>query len=181
MADPEPQTSTPKPAPAPLPVLRTALEGGEILDRLDKASRRGKMPGFHRQTPDRPGLFWLEVFGKFFDRRLTARLEPAPEGDQRLIRFSMRSKRWPIWVFWVVVAITIWPGVVLTDSLLATYFSWYPREFWVTCVWYLPLAIVPVPWMWKAAWGQSSAIADAEARQLIAKVAQHLGASVQGE
>ncbi len=178
--------------PAPLPVLLAPLTPAQILDRLDKASRRGKLAGFRRSdTPDRP--FHIEVFGKYFDRRLlvtmssdsvaspdSAGASAPPAGNtSTTLRFENRVKHSRICIFWFVILISIWPGVSLTDSILATYFDWYPREFWVTCAWYLPLAIAPVPWMWLTAWRQSAVIADAEARESIARIAAHVGASSQ--
>lgn len=169
----------PPPAPvAPLPILRTALAPDQILDRLDKASRRGKLAGFHATgQPDSP--FWIEIFGKFFHRRLLVTLRPAPQAESASTTLSFENRLRPAVpiAFWIVTILSVWPGVVLTDSLLATYFSWYPREFWITCAWYLPLTILPVPWMWLSWWRQSATIADAEARASIAKVAAHLGAT----
>lgn len=167
--------------PAPLPVLRASLTPGQIVDRLDKASRRGKLAGFRRSdNPASP--FYLEVFGKYFDRRLRVEMSPntdaSPERSTTL-RFRNRVKQLRVYIFWLVILISIWPGVSLTDSILATYFSWYPREFWVTCAWYLPLTVLPVPWMWLTAWRQSARIADAEARDSIGKIAGHLGATVE--
>jgi hypothetical protein len=87
----------------------------------------------------------------------------------------MRTRPLAVWAFWVLTALTVYPGVLLTDSLLATYFLWYPRSIWFTCAWYLPITVLPVPWMWKWAWGESSRVARGEARAAIERVAGHLG------
>ena len=166
--------------PQPLPALRAPLDAAAIVDRLSTASRRGKLPGF-RATPEDPASpFVIEVFGKYIHRRMLVSLEAQPADHATVLRFRTRLRRTPIAVFWIVVVLSVWPGVALTDSLLATYFSWYPREFWVTCAWYLPLAVIPIPWMWRTIWRQSAAIADAEARESIAKIATHLGAGPVG-
>ena len=151
-----------------------------MLDRLGNASRRGKLAGFHASPPDSPSPFTIEVFGKFINRRLMVEMDPDPASPQSgsILRFENRVRPMPIVIFWGAMILSIWPGVVLTDSLLATYFSWYPRELWVTCAWYLPITILPIPWMWRMFWHQSAAIADAEARLSISKVAAHLGATV---
>lgn len=167
---------------APMPVLRAPLTPSQIVERLDKASRRGKLAGFRRS--DNPtSAFHIEVFGKYFDRRLLVEMSPAASGTtdaaapSTTLRFDNRVKPLRVWIFWLFILISIWPGVSLTDSILATYFSWYPREFWFTCAWYLPLTILPVPWMWLTAWRQSARVADSEARESIGKIAGHLGAS----
>lgn len=163
-----------------LPRVRTDLGEAEIVDRLDKASRRGKLAGFHRGGAG-VGPFYVEVFGQYFDRRMHARLEATADGSGgRVLVFDNRVKRWRVWAFWVVMGLTVWPGVLLTHSILVTYFDWYWRAMWVTCAWYLPLAVVPLPWVWKAAWVKSAAIADAEARQAIGLIAKHLGGRVEG-
>lgn len=191
---------TPPPEPGvgvrePLPRLRTALTDAQIVERLTKASRRGKMAGFHGEAPR--GVsggdvlpVWFEVFGQYFDRRLIVRAErdsadrgavaedAASGGGSRVLRFENRVKTFRIWAFWVLTGLSVWPGVLLLHSMMATYFGWYPRAMWVTCAWYLPLTVLPVPWMWSTAWKKSAAVADAEARQSIARIAGHLGATV---
>lgn len=180
-----PRRDSPAPRPAPLPAVRASLATDQIVERLDKASRRGKLPGFRRARPGSPIAFVIEVFGKYFDRRMFVRIDGTAPGamgagsvPESTLRFDSRVKPSRVVVFWAVVVLSIWPGVLLTDSLLATYFSWYPREFWVTCLWYLPLTVVPVPWMWRAWWRESAVIADAEARKSIGDIAGHLGATV---
>ena len=62
----------------------------------------------------------------------------------------------------VAMVATVWPGLPMTDSMLrswiATYDSW---PWWVTYAWYIPLGILPLPWMW-IKWHTSSKAAATE-------------------
>ena len=191
-AEPDGAAASPPPGGArpALPRLRTSLSDAEILDRLGRASRRGKLAGFHAGAPAGaagPGAlgFWLDTFGQYFDRRLTVRAVDASNppsgqaGPARLLCFENRVKPFRVWAFWVICILSIWPGVLLVHSMMATYFGWYPRAFWITCAWYLPLSAGPVPLMWRSAWRKSAAVADAEARLSIGRIAQHLGAATE--
>lgn len=162
---------------ADLPIVRTTHTVEQALERLGRASKRGKLPGFHRSEPGCPHAAWFEIFGKYFDHRLTVRAEPEASG--LALSFENRPVMWRVAAFWAIVVLSVWPGVLLMHSLLASYFWGYPRSIWITCAWYLPLAVVPIPWVWRTAWRQSTAIADAEARKTIGLVASHLGESTE--
>ncbi len=128
------------PALDALPQIRTPLEPALIVKRLDVLARRGKLAGF---APGRGDvLFEVACFGEPFDRVLEARA--AREGTHTLVRFSTRVLARVPAIFAAVTAITVWPGVWLTDSMLTTYFSWYRIPTWW---WYIPLTVVPLFWM----------------------------------
>lgn len=141
--------------------VQSGLEPGAVVDRLAERSRRGKLPGFRELAAPASGAraFEADAFGNPYDRSLVGLVEPTPGGGSRLT-FTLRTRwRLPIVVL-VVLVLTVWPGVWLTDSLLTTYFGWYPRAFWVTAAWYLPLCALAVPVVirqWKASKEQSAA------------------------
>lgn len=162
-------------AATPLRDLRVPLAAEEIVRRLDEAARRGKLPGFAAAAPGGEALFTLTDFGSPFESVLVA--APATEGDSTRLRFSIRLKPTMPVVFAIMLVITIWPGVWLTDSLLRTYSSWYMSlPDWATYAWYLPLTVPFCPPAMLAALRRSRASAAAEAQELIDKLAAIIGA-----
>ncbi|MBS0198305.1 MAG: hypothetical protein JSR77_16250 [Planctomycetes bacterium] len=150
--------------------INTPLGDDEILRRLEAAARRGKLAGFNDR--DSSCLFSVAAFGDQFDYRLCAHSQAAP-GSRRL-DFQLRMLLKMPLIMAVVLIITVWPGVWLTDSMLTTYFSWYTIPTWI---WYIPLTVLPIPWMWKRMHGRSKAAATEHAKEQIAKIAAELGAA----
>ncbi len=150
--------------------INTPLGDDEILRRLEVAARRGKLAGFNSR--DSSCLFSVAAFGDQFDYRLCASSQPVP-GSRRL-NFQLRMLLKMPLIMAVVLIITIWPGVWLTDSMLTTYFAWYTIPTWI---WYIPLTVLPIPWMWKRMHGRSKVAATEHAKEQIAKIAAELGAS----
>jgi hypothetical protein len=66
--------------------------------------------------------------------------------------------------------VSIWPGVWFTDSMLSTYFDWYPRSQWFTYAWYIPLSLLGIPAMWKF-FKHSEKKTHAESLEVIKKIA----------
>lgn len=81
------------------------------------------------------------------------------------------NRRMP-WIYALLLIATVWPGVWVTDSMLKTYFSWYTIPTWW---WYLPLSVIPLPWMWRSFMHKSRAAADASAREVITDIAAAVG------
>jgi hypothetical protein len=151
----------------PLPTIETELSPEQVLERIATLSRRGHMPGF--EAGGHGGLFSVAAFGKPFDRAVIA--EAGREGG--VTRITFRTKLLPLlpWVFAAAGVFTVWPGVWLTHSLLTAYFSGYPSALWVTCAWYLPLAVLPLPWAAVKVWRVSEAAARASAVKAVEKIA----------
>ncbi len=147
-----------------LPIVRTTRSRDEVLGALESASRRGKLPGFARGTG--PVLFRVDAFGHPFEYRLEALAEQGTNGELTLRFRPVMASRVPM-IFAAVIAVTIWPGVWVTDSMLRTYFSWYEYATWM---WYLPLTIVPVPLMLRGMIRRSRAESHAAAMDLIDRV-----------
>jgi len=162
---------TPKPesASSSLPRVATSLAAEQVLDRLQTASKRGRMAGFEKGNG---GLFTVAAHGVPFDGVLVADLR-----DGRL-RFSVRmSKKLPA-IFAAVLVFTIWPGVYFMDELIAVFTPslWRP---WITYYWYLPITIVPIPWVWRGLMRKSRTSMHASAMDMIKKIAAEIDGTIE--
>lgn len=160
-------------APVERTTIVTQLEGAGITEKLRGMSQRGKLPGFEA----REGGFLALAYGWIYDFDLVAKFSGSTGATR--IGFELLLKKKMPWVVAILLAVSIWPGVWITHSMLSIYFDWYPAEFWKTCVWYLPLSIIPIPWVWKMAMSRSRAEAEISARELIERIAGELGGAVE--
>ncbi len=153
-----------------------------IVAKLDKASRRGRLPGFEPKPEG--GLFLVDAWGTPFDYDLIANAEPDETGT--LLKFSLRMRRRMPTIHVVILLLTIWPGVWLTDSMLKIWFNWYyaltQKDIfifngfeWFTYGWYLPLCVVPLPWFWRSIMRRSRRTSHESALEMIAKISGELG------
>jgi hypothetical protein len=159
--------------PTPLPTLETGLTPEEVLDRLDRLARKGKLPGY--EPGPGPDEFRVLAFGEPFDQEVLGRIGPAHGAGAHQVTFTLRTKRRLPAVFAVVTAFTIWPGVLLTDALIPASWGWWP-----TWTWYLPLTILPLPFLLPRMWKKSGRAARGHADEQIGKIAAALGAEVVG-
>lgn len=157
-----------------LPVVQSPLSPEAIVERMDKLSKRGKLAGFAKGVP--PTLFEASAFGDPLEYRLLASAEPETAGTR--VSFALKLPAKIPLIYALVITLSIWPGVWLTHSMLITYFSWYKLTMTGTCAWYLPLTILPLPWMYKKQFVGSRAAALADATDLIQKLATELDARV---
>ncbi len=169
-------------SPARLPSVRCPLSPTDAAQRLEQAARRGQLPGLVTADEDR---FEITDFGHPFESRLLGRLTALAESSEPGCdaTFSLEMKRRTFWIFVLIWALTIWPGVWITHSMLRVYFPSYGSGggFWYpTWLWYLPLTVPFAPLSVRGAVRKSKASADKEARELIAKVAAALGGTVHG-
>jgi hypothetical protein len=162
------------PRDVPLPKVETPLPPEAIVERLAFASRRGRLAGF--EAAQGGGLFGVAAFGQPFDRVLIAEVERGDGGSTLEFRSAL-LKKWPV-IFIVVTLFTIWPGVWLTNSLFITYFPSYPWWGVQTWMWYLPLTVLPLPWMVKSMWRKSEAAAHDSAHRAIRKIAAEIGGRI---
>lgn len=149
-----------------LPVVRTGLSRAEIVERLDKAARRGGLPGFETAGD---GDFRVAVFGKPFDRELVARVEES--AGESVIRFAPRLLKKAPLILIVSVVLSVWPGIEFVDILT-------PASWWPTWTWYLPLVIVPTVLMAPGMWKKSEAAAVGHAREQIGVIAKRVEGEV---
>lgn len=157
-----------------LPELRTALMPSEVLARLLAMAKRGKLSGYEalgsHPSQSAGAAFKVSAHGEPYDRVLIASVVPDVAGGGSVIRFESRLlKKLPAVVI-VLTALSIQPGLWLTDSMLRLYFSWYQIETWW---WYLPLVLLSVPMLWKQ-FKKSEAASAAEARRVVADIAAAL-------
>jgi hypothetical protein len=159
-----------------LPELKTQLPPVAVVARLDALARRGKLAGFEPGRGEE--LFSVLAFGNPFDHRLSAAADV--NGSVTSLKFSLCVTRRMPAIFALILIVTIWPGVWLTHSMLVTYFSWYALTFVQTCMWYLPLTVLPIPWFWPRMMRKSAAAARTSAAEQIEVIAAAVGATVAG-
>lgn len=149
------------------PTLRSGLSAAEVLDRLDRLSRRGRLPGYHA-TPS--GGFKVALFAEPIDRELIATIEPDAAGV--VIRFRARMKRRMPAAFAATIVVSIWPGVHLVDSLIPASWGWWP-----TWTWYMPLVILPIPATVPGMLGKSRRRAEEHLAEQVERIAGAIDAA----
>lgn len=149
-----------------LPTITSPLPPTEVIARLDRLSKRGKLPGFEKQASSGGGGFICDIFGAPFDRELVARVSALSGGGCEISNQSRLRLKLPL-IYAAVLIVTVWPGVWLTDSMLKIYFSWYTIETWW---WYMPMCLLMIPAVRKQ-WKTSQAVAAEEAAELLKKIA----------
>jgi hypothetical protein len=154
-------------------MLRSPRSAVEAIDACDALSRAGKLPGFKRTSPTSGEA---RVFGQPFDSDLLVSAIDAPGGS--VVRLSTRLRRKIPVLFAVVGVATVWPGVWLTDSLIQTYFSGASNWVVKTWMWYLPLAIIPLPFAARSMWRKSRDTAAEHFAELQQRIAATVGASM---
>lgn len=176
-----PASAPPDPL-TPLPALLVPLSAEQTLAALETLARRGKLPGFHARGSSADAaapLFVIDAFGAPFDGVLSAQVPqtPAPNATLRL-EFTVKLK--PLWpaVFVLSLLLAIWPGVVLTESLLASFFPHTAWTWQYTWWWYMPLSILGTPFAIKQAFSTSRLAARASAHESVAQLASGLGATL---
>ena len=157
--------------------IETGLSEAEVVERLRTMSKRGRLPGFESEGAR---LFRATAQGAYFDRMLVGRVQR--EGSASRLRFRMMTA-WAVpAIVGTVLAVTIWPGVWLTDSMLVTYWAWYGEQtskmWWLTYAWYVPLTVIPLPWACRKAWDKNNEAARASAVELIERMSGALDGRV---
>ncbi len=163
--------AAPIPITKPLGEVRTPLSAASVVERLNSAARRGKLAGFVASPAGSSTLFNVAAFGAPFDGVLAARAVER-DGATSLL-FETRLRPLMPWVFAVVLVLTVWPGVILTESLVATMI---PGSAWrYTWWWYIPLSAPFVPWMFWNALKRSRASIHDSAHSAIDRIAAEIG------
>jgi hypothetical protein len=155
------------------PEIRTNMKPDEVGDTLRKMSKRGKLAGY--QASDRVGSAVADAHGTPFDSDLLITWGTQDDETQVSFGISMRRKM-PI-VFALILVITIWPGLPLTDSFMQS-FGWYERlmgESIETWMWYLPMTVLPAPFVWRTSIMKSKASAYQHALETVEKIRVALG------
>ncbi len=148
-----------------LPIVRTDLSPAGVMDRVRTASKRGRLPGFREIDG---ATFAVLAFGVPFDRELIVRVEASGAGTALLAR-PVLLKRNPV-LFAAVLIFTIWPGVAITKSMIPWEPFGIPFE-----AWYLPLTIIPTPFVWMSLIKKSSRTTFASALESMSQIAGEVG------
>ncbi len=174
-------SSPPSPQPLPastpdraeeLPALSTPLSPEAALAALLDMAKRGELGGFERTNNG----FIADVHSEPFDHRLLGVVrasahERSPHGST--VEFSLSMlKRGPL-ISLTILVLSLWPGMWLTDTMLSTYFSGYRLTPTQTAMWYVPLTLLPVPWMIRG-FLRSRESARREARGLAERITNRL-------
>lgn len=161
-----------------LPGVETELDPSVVGERLEAEARRGRFAGWNAEQGPGGQIGTLSDFGTPFESRMVVRAERAADGGGTLLRFERRIQpRVPLIVLVALIA-TVWPGVVLTDSILRTYWASYDYRTWM---WYLPLTAPFVPLAMWSAWKKSDASGAHAARELIQRTAEILGGRLRAD
>lgn len=147
----------------------TAHGPEKVIGLLRALSQKGKLPGFEEVA----GGFRVRAFGEPFDHWLTGAFSNVGEGTR--IDFTLKAAAKMPLVFLVVSILTVQPGMWLTHSMLSTYFPWYGANI-QTWWWYVPLCIVPLPWMLWRMWRKSTISAQVHGAEQREKIAGVVGA-----
>jgi hypothetical protein len=150
----------------------TSRPPAEAVAALSTAARRGRLAGFE-QTGSQTA-FRAAAFGSPFDGVLEGRAEPLGGDGQTVLRFSARLKPLMPIIAAAIFLATIWPGVMLTESLIASFFptsSAWQYTWW----WYMPLSVPFVPWAYWVALKRSRASVRESALEVIGKIAKEVG------
>lgn len=132
-------------------------------------SKRGKLPGYQGDVDE--GIAEIAAHGIPFDSKLIL-----THTDNRLTFEPKLLKMMPA-IFGILLIISIWPGLPLTDVFLKS-FEWYERFVAQTGVktwyWYLPLTILPAPFAWKSAIKKSKRTAMESLLESVVKIRKTL-------
>jgi len=146
---------------SPLPSIETSMNAAGVFAALTKMSKQGKLAGY--EYDGGPGAALADAHGTPFDSDLVI------EHVNGEVRFSLKLRvKFPA-IFMTLLLITVWPGLPLTDSFLYS-FGWYERlmgESISTWMWYLPLTVLPIPFVWRSSIKKSHASAHAHAIETI--------------
>ncbi len=156
-------------------VVRCSMDHDAMLEAFAKRARRGKLAEFRAGAlGQHGGDFSVEAAGNPFDHRLIGTFDGDAQNTTITLRL-IRLKMMPA-IFAAVIIVSVWPGVWLTDSMLVTYFAWYSNWTqsmpWLTYAWYLPMSVLPLPWVWRGIVRKSRTEAVESAREMIEAITQ---------
>lgn len=155
--------------------VKSPLAPAEVAKRLAQAGRRGRLPGFDAADAK---AFRIDCDAVPFEYALLGTIEAGPGSESGtagsvITTRTERRKLMPA-IFAATLILTVWPGVWLTDSLIGVYWSaygnWSEQMPWLTYAWYLPISVLPLPWVWRSLTRKSKAMAAESATKIIATI-----------
>ncbi|MDF1808854.1 MAG: hypothetical protein P1U42_04080 [Phycisphaerales bacterium] len=148
-----------------LPEIETDLSSEVIKERLLTLSKKGKLPGFDSNSSD--GVASVIAHGVPFDSTMLIMHESGK------VHFRIKLLKLIPTIFAITLIVTIWPGLPLTEGFLRS-FQWYDNllgkigiETWH---WYLPLTILPAPFVMKSSIAKSRTSGHESALEAIEKL-----------
>jgi hypothetical protein len=155
----------------PAQALVVPMEPGAMLDQLEREARKGRLAGFERLSGEFG--FEVEAFAVPFTGVMRARVER--EGERTVLRFETRMSRTMPLVWLVILVVTIWPGLPLTENLIEAVGpeGWWQYTIW----WYLPLSVISLPLAIWSGLKRSRAMMHASAHTARGDIARALGVS----
>lgn len=147
-----------------LPTLPTSLSSEQVFERLLKLSKQGKLAGYEHQAGTSHAT--VDAHGNPFDSDL--KIQHADQAVE--FELTMRKKL-PV-IFAVLLVVTVWPGLPLTESFMLT-MGWYERlvsGWFETWMWYLPMTVLPIPFVWRTSMMKSVRSAHEHAIETVEKV-----------
>ncbi|MCC5785280.1 MAG: hypothetical protein JJU33_01110 [Phycisphaerales bacterium] len=143
--------------------VETELSPEAVQERLLTEARRGRLDGYEKNDEG----FKLDALGTPFEYDLLARARR--EGERTVVSFSIAIRRGLPILFVVVLLLTVEPGRYFTDKLIPGRWGWID-----TRLWYYPLTIIPLPFVWRTCVRKSRESACKHAREQIEKVRKAL-------
>lgn len=143
-----------------------ALSKGEVIDRLTAMSKRGKLAGFEREKIPEGADAAFAAQGTPFEGLVLMRV-----GEGRVSFDLHMPRKWAV-IFSAVLIVTVWPGLPITEAFLQS-FIWYERltgGWFATWMWYLPMTVLPAPFMLRSVLVKSRATSMEHARETVARV-----------
>ena len=163
-------STPPEPATEPLPRLRTDRPAREVVELLDEAARRGKLPEFEATGE---GCFSLLAYGAPFDAELHGDAG-ARQGATEISLDLRLHRRMPI-IYAIVLLLTVEPGRYFADEFLATFLPSLHGHI-PTWWWWYPVTIIPIPWLWRGWMRKSRRTTRESAMERIEQIEVILGA-----
>lgn len=158
------QSDTKTHAASQLPSVVTSIDHDQVYARLLKLSKQGKLAGFHHERGSADAV--VDAHGNPFDSDLLIH----HSGSSLEFEVKMRAKL-PL-VFAILLVVTVWPGLPLTDAFLLG-FGWYEKlvSGWLeTWMWYLPMTVLPIPFVWRTSMMKSTESARIHALETIERI-----------
>jgi len=152
-----------------LPGVETTMDSPGVFAALLKMSKSGKLAGYQHAVGESSAV--VDAHGTPFDSDLV--IVHSVEG----VRFSLRMRRKFPAIFMALLLVTVWPGLPLTDSFMFS-LGWYERlmgDSIETWMWYLPMTVFPIPFVWRTAMNKSRMSAHEHAVETIEKIQGVLG------
>lgn len=157
-----------------LPVLKSKHEAQQVLKILSTMSKKGKLAGFVLDQSKGNTHAIVDAHGNPFDSDLIIECSDQDSGCEIRFTRTMRKKL-PI-IFAVILVVTVWPGLPLTDSFMLN-FGWYERLMgsrFETWMWYLPITVLPIPFVWRSTMKRSEDSAHGHALETIERIRKHI-------